>query len=66
MTAPFAEAASRCCGLAAQLLGWRPAEFWRATPAELAMALTPSDDFAPSSPPSRETIARMMERDAHD
>jgi hypothetical protein len=66
MTATFAAAASRCCAIAAQVLGWRPAEFWSTTPAELAMALTLSDESAASPPPSRETIARMMERDAHD
>lgn len=66
MTARFAEAAARCCTLAAQMLGWRPAEFWRATPAELAMALGDPEDTAASRPPNRETIARMMERDAHD
>jgi uncharacterized phage protein (TIGR02216 family) len=37
----FGEAAARLCGAAALLLGWRPAEFWEATPAELALALEP-------------------------
>jgi hypothetical protein len=32
----FASAAARLAGLAGALLGWRPDEFWRATPAELA------------------------------
>lgn len=32
----FSEAASRLAGLAGAVLGWRPEEFWRATPAELA------------------------------
>lgn len=27
------------CGLAARALGWRPGEFWDATPAELAASL---------------------------
>lgn len=31
----FADAAGRLAGLAGALLGWRPDEFWRATPAEL-------------------------------
>jgi hypothetical protein len=31
----FAAAAARLAGLAGALLGWRPDEFWRATPAEL-------------------------------
>lgn len=66
MSACFGDAASRWAGLAAQLLGWRPAEFWAATPAELATALTPPDDLSAPPPPSREAIARMMERDADD
>jgi uncharacterized phage protein (TIGR02216 family) len=35
----FAEAAGRLAGVAGWLLGWRPDEFWRATPAELAAVL---------------------------
>lgn len=35
----FAEAAGRLAGIAGWLLGWRPDEFWRATPAELAAVL---------------------------
>ena len=35
----FGEAAERLAGAAALLLGWRPDEFWQATPAELATAL---------------------------
>ena len=31
----FGESAGRLAGLAGALLGWRPDEFWRATPAEL-------------------------------
>jgi hypothetical protein len=31
----FAAAAARLAGLAGALLGWRPDEFWRSTPAEL-------------------------------
>lgn len=33
------ERATLLAGLAARLLGWRPDEFWRATPAEMAAAL---------------------------
>lgn len=68
MSARFADAAMRCAGLAAHVLAWRPAEFWDATPAELAMALSVPDALsdAPLPPPSREAIARMMERDAND
>lgn len=35
----FAQAAGRLAGVAGWLLGWRPEEFWRATPAELAAVL---------------------------
>jgi uncharacterized phage protein (TIGR02216 family) len=35
----FGEAAARLSGAATLLLGWRPTEFWEATPAELALAL---------------------------
>jgi hypothetical protein len=36
----FAVSAARLAGLAGALLGWRPDEFWKATPAELAAVLT--------------------------
>jgi len=36
MSGLFSEGAARLAGLAGALLGWRPEEFWRATPAELA------------------------------
>lgn len=65
MTGVFGDSAARCCGIAARFLGWRPAEFWAATPAELAMALAAPDDPSAPLPPSPETIARMMERDAN-
>jgi len=35
----FADAAGRLAGVAGWLLGWRPDEFWRATPADLASVL---------------------------
>ena len=39
MSDKFGDAAARMCGAAAQLLGWRPDEFWTSTPADLALAL---------------------------
>jgi hypothetical protein len=39
MSAIFAESAARLAGQAGALLGWRPEEFWRATPAELASVI---------------------------
>lgn len=35
----FGERALELAGFASSLLGWRPGEFWAATPAELATAL---------------------------
>ena len=35
----FADAAARLAGIAGALIGWRPDEFWRATPGELAAVL---------------------------
>lgn len=50
------------CALAARALGWRPHEFWSATPAELAAALGLS---APPAVPGidRQTLQRLMETD---
>ena len=39
MAASFGDAAAHLCSAASNLLGWRPDEFWNATPAELALAL---------------------------
>ena len=35
----FADLAVRAAGVASAALGWRPAEFWGATPGELVMCL---------------------------
>lgn len=61
MTRQFGPGASRLAGLAARLLGWRPDEFWRATPAELAAILAPPADAA--QPLGRADLNRLMERD---
>ena len=36
----FAAAAARVAGIATALFGWRPEEFWNATPSELNAILT--------------------------
>lgn len=36
----FSDGAARLAGIAGALLGWRPDEFWRATPGELAAILS--------------------------
>ncbi|NBC88087.1 MAG: phage tail assembly chaperone [Alphaproteobacteria bacterium] len=66
MSQSFGDAAARCSALAAQRLGWDPDEFWTATPRELALALQPLDGQGHVEAPSREQIARMMERDLHE
>ncbi|MGJ8536849.1 MAG: phage tail assembly chaperone [Parasphingopyxis sp.] len=45
------------------MLGWRPEEFWVATPAELAAVLTAfSDDDAGGVPVARPDLSRLMEQ----
>jgi hypothetical protein len=60
MSGSFGRAALRLCGLAARSLGWRPAEFWAATPAELAAVLAPPDAVRPLD---RGDLSRLMEQD---
>lgn len=57
----FAEVATRLAALAAQMLGWRPAEFWMATPAELALSIGAPEPAG--MPPSRGEMMTMMERE---
>ncbi len=55
----FGEAAARLCNAAAVLLGWKPAEFWDATPAELALVLeVPPSIVVPDGP----TIEALKQR----
>jgi uncharacterized phage protein (TIGR02216 family) len=57
----FSDAAARLAGLAGALLGWRPDEFWRATPAELAAVL--GAFVAPQQKGAdKNDLARLMER----
>jgi uncharacterized phage protein (TIGR02216 family) len=59
MSGCFGEAAARLSGAVASCLGWRPDEFWNATPAELAAALhAPSGD----EPPDRTIIDELRRR----
>lgn len=57
----FAELALALGSVAARQLGWRPDEFWRATPGELSAALGPVASAAPSL--DRATLQRLMEQD---
>lgn len=59
----FADCARRLSGLVPRLLGWRPTDFWAATPAELAAIFeTPADTAAPVS---RDDLNAMLERERH-
>jgi hypothetical protein len=63
MSAPsFGAAAARLAGVAARLLGWRPAEFWAATPAELASALMPAPEQV-GAPLSRGELDALIARE---
>lgn len=56
----FGEAAARLSSVAAIVLGWRPDEFWNATPAELALALEPPASVG--NPPDLSTIEELKRR----
>ncbi|WBO22087.1 phage tail assembly chaperone [Sphingomonas abietis] len=60
----FSGRAVRLAGIAGALAGWRPDDFWRATPAELETVLTalagPVAEIAP--PPAAATIAALKEQ----
>lgn len=59
MTHNFDVAAARAWQAAALGLGWRPDDFWSATPAELAGALAVPDTL---DPPSREMMDALQQR----
>ncbi len=48
-----------------RLCGWRPAEFWAATPGELRILLVEPSYFD-AVPLTRTQIETMMERDGHE
>lgn len=58
----FSAAATRIAGHAALLLGWRPTDFWNATPAELATALAPLAGEGDGPPASPAELSRLMEQ----
>ena len=55
----FAGAARRAWPLAARVLGWKPADFWDSTPAELAGAFAENEG---ESGPERAEIVALMAR----
>lgn len=59
----FADAAARLAGLAGALLGWRPDDFWAATPEELAGVLTAlTGENGAGAPPDAAVLARLKEQ----
>ena len=62
MRATFAESARELAGQTALLLGWRPPEFWAATPAELAAIFAVRTGIEPPSL-SREHLTALLEQD---
>lgn len=60
----FADKAVRLAGLAGALAGWRPDEFWRATPAELeaVLATLAGPQTTVDAPPDTATIAALKEQ----
>lgn len=63
MTQNFASTALKLCAVSARVLGWRPAEFWAATPAELATALGLLNADATCDGFDRQTLQRLMDHD---
>jgi len=57
----FAESAARLAGLSGALIGWRPDEFWRATPAELAAVLRAMAGGDSPAPAGAGDLARLKE-----
>ena len=62
MSGTFAETARELAGQTALLLGWRPPDFWAATPAELAAIFAVQASIAPPSL-SREHLTTLLEQD---
>jgi hypothetical protein len=56
----FAGAARRAVRVAAALLGWRPAEFWAATPEDLRTALG-LDEVDAGAPATGDLLRQLME-----
>ncbi|WP_240504351.1 phage tail assembly chaperone [Tsuneonella mangrovi] len=59
MSDRFGAAAMTLCRFATVALGWRPHEFWAATPAELGVCFAPPDGSA--APLGRADLERLME-----
>ena len=56
----FGAGAAQLCHAASVLLGWRPDDFWNATPAELALALQPPGEAV--EPLDRRALEELKRR----
>lgn len=65
MSETFAAMAARLAGLVPRALGWRPDDFWNATPAELAAIFTAAADSPGGTPLTRGELAALLEHDRH-
>jgi hypothetical protein len=61
----FAEAALAAGRAACSILGWKPGEFWQATPAELALALSAigGANHGEGAPPLTASELRRLEHE---
>lgn len=58
----FVQSATRLSALSTLLLGWRPGEFWQATPAELNGIFAEMErSRGGQAPPAAADMARLME-----
>ena len=60
----FAAGALRLAGLVPRALGWRPGDFWAATPAEVAAIFT-TDEPPGGEPLTRGELDALLEQDRH-
>jgi hypothetical protein len=60
MKQTFAESARVLAGMVCRMLGWRPADFWESTPAEISVifAAQEGEDAAPLSRVEFETLMK--------
>ena len=64
MSGTFAAGAARLAGVIPRLLGWRPDDFWSATPAELTAIFTATGESG-ATPLTRGELSALMEQDRH-
>ncbi len=61
----FTDQAARLAGVIPAMVGWRPDDFWSATPAEVAAILHPPESTGAGESLNRAELNRLMERDGH-